>query len=170
MLKQALWAIENNKLEYFSEQLNEAVENLHKRKGLVRIAESSSGGWETVRQYESNPATTESENESKIYKVEKQDLKKKKSSRSKRSTRTSTSSTSAFPHVWDQTTTQLGNSQPFNRGRLFRGRNNPYSSSNVGNYGAAQVLALSVESSTISIKTALTSESQPLKENNPGLL
>ena len=120
----------------FFQATQRSIEKLHTRKQLVRISDSSSGCWETVRQNESNPITIDSEDESKIYKAERQALKKRKSSRSKRSTRTSTSSTSPFPHVWDQTTPQPGNSQPFNRWRLFRGRNNAYSNSNVGNYGA----------------------------------
>ena len=59
-MKQALWAIENNKLEYSSEQLKEAIEKLHKRKKIFRIADSSSGSLETVRQYESNPIASTS--------------------------------------------------------------------------------------------------------------
>ncbi|KAH3719038.1 hypothetical protein DPMN_061866 [Dreissena polymorpha] len=50
-----MWALENGKHKYCQEQLTEIEGKMHKRNKCISIADSSSGGWETVRQYESNP-------------------------------------------------------------------------------------------------------------------
>jgi hypothetical protein len=52
------------------------------RKNLktCNIADTSTCGWETERQYEINPIPIDSDNESKIYKVETRTLKRKRSS------------------------------------------------------------------------------------------
>ena len=85
--KQALWAIEHGKLDYAKELLQELCEKLRKRNKLIRIADSSAGGWHTVRLYEANPIASDSEDESKIYKAENRALKRKRSnSRGKAST------------------------------------------------------------------------------------
>ena len=48
-LKQVLWAIENGKKEYAVELINESCEKLKTRNKHIRIADSSEGGWETVK-------------------------------------------------------------------------------------------------------------------------
>ncbi|KAH3828487.1 hypothetical protein DPMN_130463 [Dreissena polymorpha] len=72
-------ALENGKHEYCKEQLTEIEGKLHKRNECIKIADSSAGGWETVRQYESNPIASDSADESKIYKAENRALKRKRS-------------------------------------------------------------------------------------------
>jgi len=68
---------------------------LHRRKKLIRIANTSSGGWETVRQYESNQVASDSDDENKIYKAESCAISKKKRSsiRGKRDYASSASAT-----------------------------------------------------------------------------
>ena len=59
--------------------------------GVTHLArDPNAGGWDTVRLYEANPITSDSEDESNIYKAENRPLKRKRSSsRGKASTVTS---------------------------------------------------------------------------------
>jgi hypothetical protein len=77
-LAQALWEIDNLKFEHARETISELVEKVKRRNKLIKIADTSEGGWETVRQYESNPVASDSDDESKINKAENKALRKHK--------------------------------------------------------------------------------------------
>lgn len=81
------WAIDNGKLDYAKELIQEASLKIKDRNKHIRIADSSSGGWETVNQYVLNPIASDSDDESKIYKAEDRAIKKRKMSTKTRDNR-----------------------------------------------------------------------------------
>ena len=72
------WAIDNGKLDYAKELIQEISVKVKDRNKHIRIADSSSGGWETVNQYVSNPIASDSDDESKIHRAENRAIKKRK--------------------------------------------------------------------------------------------
>ena len=78
-MTQAVWAIDNLKFEHARETISELVEKVKRRNKLIKIADTSEGGWKTVRQNDSNPVASDSDDESKINKTENRELRKRKS-------------------------------------------------------------------------------------------
>ena len=76
-LTQAIWAIDNSKTDYARETITEVIDKIKRRNKLVKIADSSEGGWETVRQYESNPVASNSDDESKLNKADSRAIRKR---------------------------------------------------------------------------------------------
>ena len=89
-IKQCYWALENNKLDYLRELLQDSENKLKQRNKLIKIADSSEGGWETVRQYESNPVASDSDDENKICRAESRAIRKRKNATKARYSRTTT--------------------------------------------------------------------------------
>ncbi|XP_052813981.1 uncharacterized protein LOC128241037 [Mya arenaria] len=83
-MSQACWALENDKVSYCKDVLSEGIDKLKHRQKLIRIADSSEGGWDTVNCYESNPLASDSDDETKLRKAETQALKKRKNKSVKR--------------------------------------------------------------------------------------
>ena len=77
-LEQTIWAIQNRKEEYAIETIKESIDKIKKRNKLIRIADTSECGWDTVRQYESNPVASDSDDENRILKAESRALRKRK--------------------------------------------------------------------------------------------
>jgi hypothetical protein len=59
--QQAVWTIDNLKFEHARETISELVEKVKRRNKLIKIADTSEEGWETVRQYESSPVASDSD-------------------------------------------------------------------------------------------------------------
>ena len=76
-LAQAVWAINNLKFEHARETISELVEKVKRRNKLIKIADTSEEGWETVLQYESSPVASDSDDESKINKAENRALRRR---------------------------------------------------------------------------------------------
>jgi hypothetical protein len=51
------------------ETITEVIEKIKTSNKHIKIADGSDGGWETVRQYQSSPVASESDDESKINKA-----------------------------------------------------------------------------------------------------
>ena len=78
-LTQAIWALDNTKLDYARETITEVIDKIKKRNKHIKIADGSEGGWETVRQYQTNPVASDSDDENKINKAETRALRKRNS-------------------------------------------------------------------------------------------
>ncbi|KAH3859739.1 hypothetical protein DPMN_102562 [Dreissena polymorpha] len=77
-LKQIDWSIEHGKTGYCRELIAETLTNIQKRSKLIRMADTSEGGWDTVKLYGSNPVARDSEDEAKINRAENKAVKMKK--------------------------------------------------------------------------------------------
>ena len=75
---QALWALENGKFDYCKELLTETVDLCSQRNKLVKIADQSQCGWNTVKNYITNPLAEDSDDEKRIFKAESKAQRDKK--------------------------------------------------------------------------------------------
>ena len=84
-ITQAIWALENSKLDYCKELLLEAVETCNQRNKLVKLADQSSCGWSTVKNYVTNPLADDSDDEKRISKAESKAQREKKEKQKQKS-------------------------------------------------------------------------------------
>lgn len=83
VVNQTMWAVENGKLDYAKELITDITEKLRERNKHIRIADTSEGGWETVRQYKANPLASDSDDESRLLRADSRAIRKKKQNKSK---------------------------------------------------------------------------------------
>lgn len=58
-LEQTLWEIKYKKFDYCTEVLTEAIEKVDKRNKLLKLSDTSEGGWDKVKQYTANPLASD---------------------------------------------------------------------------------------------------------------
>ena len=80
------FAVNYGKTEYLKELLCAEDSQIERRNKLIKLADTSVGGWEAVRQYDSNDLADDSDDDRRISRAEsraakKLDKKKAKSSR-----------------------------------------------------------------------------------------
>ena len=76
-LTQSIWAIDNSKVEYARETITDVIDKIkQKRDKHINITDGSDGCCETVRQYQSYPVGSDSDDETKINKAENRALRK----------------------------------------------------------------------------------------------
>lgn len=132
-LTQLKWSIDNNKIQYAEELIEKTVDKVNNRNKLIRIADTSEGGWETVKEYTANPLASDSDDESKIRKAENRAVKKKKdkslaSKKGSGNGRYNPYSGAHLRHGWGSPVIQPGTSrgiqgQPFRTGAPTFGAN-----------------------------------------------
>ncbi|OWF54717.1 hypothetical protein KP79_PYT05036 [Mizuhopecten yessoensis] len=76
--EQLQWALEKVKPDYAREITSALKQKVVRRNKLIKIADSSEGGRETVRQYEANPIASDSEDEGRINRAENRAIKRRK--------------------------------------------------------------------------------------------
>ena len=77
-LVQTLWALNNGKIDYARDLITSAIDKIKHRNKLIKIADTSEGGWDTARQYDANPIASDSEDEAKIIRADNRAVRKKK--------------------------------------------------------------------------------------------
>ncbi|CAC5395378.1 unnamed protein product [Mytilus coruscus] len=74
----ALWAIDNGKVDYARDFLSSTVDKIKHRNKLIKIADTSEGGWDTARQNDVNPIASDYEDEANIIRADNRAVHKKK--------------------------------------------------------------------------------------------
>ena len=76
-LVQSLWALDNGKTDYARELISATIDKIKHRNKLIKIADTSEGGWDTAKQYDSNPIASDSDDEAKIIRADNRAVRKK---------------------------------------------------------------------------------------------
>lgn len=83
-LTQTIWGIKAGKTDYAIELIEKCIKDIENRNKLIRLADTSEAGWDTVKCYVANPIASDSEDEKRINKAENRALKKQKEKIAKR--------------------------------------------------------------------------------------
>ena len=92
-LNHTIWALDYSKTDYVREKIGEIKDKIAKRNKLIKIADTSEGSWETLRQYQTNPIASDTDDETRINKAENMAIRKCKF-KGKKTNKTYTTSTS----------------------------------------------------------------------------
>ena len=97
-LNHTIWAFDYSKTDYAREKIEEIKDKIAKCNKLIKIADTSEGGWETVRQYQTNPIASDTDDETRINKAKNIVIRKRKfkGKKTNETYTTSTSSANAF--------------------------------------------------------------------------
>jgi len=77
-LVQSLWALDNGKIDYARDIISATVDKIKHRNKLIKIADTSEGGWDTAKQYDANPIASDTDDESRIIRADNRAVRKKK--------------------------------------------------------------------------------------------
>ena len=91
--EEAIDELDRNKIEKARSTLQEGKSIVLQRIKLIRIADKSSYGWDTVNQYEAEELASDSEYDKKIYRSQRRAEKARKEKRQRKKAATSTSTT-----------------------------------------------------------------------------
>ena len=77
-LVQTVWALDNGKIDYARDLVSATIDKIKHRNKLIKIADTSEGGWDTAKQYDANPIASDSDDESKIIRADNRAVRRKK--------------------------------------------------------------------------------------------
>ena len=95
----ALESLGHNQVDKAKEALKEGIALVQQRIKLIRIADKSEFGWETVNQYEADELASDSEDDKRIYRSEKRAEKKLKDKKRKKPQSRPASQASVFQPI-----------------------------------------------------------------------